>query len=584
VRRRVFLKLLVLIVVVVGVSTAALYLLVRRSWEGSLFDQVQRDLQDKVAIFASVANHEAGTVPFQELAKEMAATAHARATIIDRSGKVLADSEANAAEMENHANRTEFIAALKGQSGGSSRISRTLGIEFLYIASPTDFGAVRLAYPLAEISANTGRVQAKLLEAAGISLLVGFIVAWIAAESISRRLRRMVSFAQEIAAGNLAARLPETGSDEIAILSTALDKTAASMERSFRNLESSRQQLETLLNSMEDAVVAVSPEREIAWFNGAMKRMSASTVAVGTPLIRAVRDPDFLRVVADVLEKQKTQTVTLYSVVPGHTFGMTSAPLPDGGAVCVLRDNTDIVRVERTRRDFIANVSHELRTPLTSLLGYTETLLDEPLDTKSHEFLEIIRRSAQRMSRLTDDLLTLARVESGEDPLEPAPVSAHDLLRDAQIAFNEAARSKGLSVDLAHAPDIPVYADRDAVHQVFTNLIDNALKYASGTKRIEIGAAERAADIEFYVRDFGPGIPSEHLPRLFERFYRVDKARSREAGGTGLGLAIVKHIVLNHGGQIGVTSSLGHGARFWFRLPLADVKAEVSAEAGTKSR
>ena len=583
-RRRIFLKLFVLIVVVVGVSTAALYVLVRRSWEDSLFEQLQRDLQEKVAIFAGTANHEAGTVSFQQLAKEIAAAGHARATVIDRYGKVLADSEANAAEMENHANRPEFSAALKGESGRNSRVSHTLGIEFLYVAAPTDFGAVRLAYPLAEVRGNIRRVQAKLLEAAGISLLVGFIVALIAAESISRRLGRMVTFAQEIAAGNLAARLPESGSDEIAILAAALDKTAASMERSFRNLESSRQQLETLLNSMEDAVVAVSPDREVAWFNGAMKRMSASTVGVGTPLIRAVRDPDFLRVITDVLEKKQTQTVTLYSVVPGHTFGMTSAPLPDGGAVCVLRDNTDIVRVERTRRDFIANVSHELRTPLTSLLGYTETLLDEPLEAKAHEFLEIIRRSAQRMSRLTDDLLTLARVESGEDPLEQAPVSAHDLLRDAQIVFNEAVRAKGLSVEVAQATDTLVYADRDAVHQVFTNLIDNALKYASGTKKIEIGAVERAADIEFYVRDFGPGIPSEHLPRLFERFYRVDKARSREAGGTGLGLAIVKHIVLNHGGQIGVTSDLGHGARFWFRLPLANVKAEVSAEAGAQSR
>jgi two-component system phosphate regulon sensor histidine kinase PhoR len=258
--------------------------------------------------------------------------------------------------------------------------------------------------------------------------------------------------------------------------------------------------------------------------------------------------------------------------------------LPDGGAVCVLRDSTEIVRVERTRRDFIANVSHELRTPLTSLLGYAETLLDEPLESKTREFLEIIRRNAQRMSRLTDDLLTLARVESGEDPLEQAPVLAHDLLRDAQIAFNEVARVKGLTIEIAKSPDSLVLADRDAVHQVFANLIDNALKYASGTKKIEIGAVDRAADVEFFVRDFGPGIPSEHLARLFERFYRVDKARSREAGGTGLGLAIVKHIVLNHGGQVGVTSDLGHGAMFWFRLPMAQVADERTAATGAKRR
>jgi two-component system, OmpR family, phosphate regulon sensor histidine kinase PhoR len=583
-RKRIFLKLFLLIIAVVGVSTAALDILVRRSWEASLSAQLQRDLEDKVQMFAGRSNREAGSIPFQQLAVEVAAAAHARATIIDRTGKVLADSEAKSEEMENHAARPEFVAALNGHIGGNTRTSHTLGIEFRYVAAPTSFGAVRLAYPLASIRADIRRVRLELIEASAIALCVGLVLALVAAESISRRLRRMVAFAEEIAAGNLAARLPETGSDEIATLAIALDKTARQLEANFRNLESSRQQLETLLNSMEDAVVAVFSTREIAWFNGAMERMSTGVIAVGTPLIRAVRDPDFLRVVADVLEHQKTQNATIYSVVPGRTFGMTGAPLPDGGAVCVLRDSTEIVRVERTRRDFIANVSHELRTPLTSLLGYTETLLDEPLESRTREFLEIIRRNAQRMSRLTDDLLTLARVESGEDRLEQAAVPARDLLRDAQISFNEVARVKGLAIEIAGSPQSLVFADRDAVHQVFANLIDNALKYASGTMKIEIGAVERDTDVEFFVRDLGPGIPSEHLARLFERFYRVDKARSREAGGTGLGLAIVKHIVLNHGGQIGVSSDLGHGAMFWFRLPLAEVADESTAATGVKNR
>jgi two-component system phosphate regulon sensor histidine kinase PhoR len=301
-----------------------------------------------------------------------------------------------------------------------------------------------------------------------------------------------------------------------------------------------------------------------------MERLATSSISVGTPLIRAVRDPDLLRVVADVLERREVENVTLFSVAPGRIFGATSAPLPDGGAVCVLRDSTEIARVERTRRDFIANVSHELRTPLTSLLGYTETLIDESADPKARDFLEIIRRNAHRMSRLTEDLLTLARVESGEDRLQPAAVPAIELLRDAQASFNEVAKNKGLAIELADSPELQVLADKDAVHQVFANLIDNALKYASGSKKIQIGAIQREENVEFYVRDFGSGISSEHLPRLFERFYRVDKARSREAGGTGLGLAIVKHIVLNHGGQVGVTSDLGHGSAFWFRLPVLE--------------
>jgi two-component system phosphate regulon sensor histidine kinase PhoR len=426
-------------------------------------------------------------------------------------------------------------------------------------------------------------LEIELLQAAGISLLAGALIALAGAGSVTRRLRRIETFAQEIADGNLSARLPDSGSDEISALATLLDKTARRVETNFRELENERLQLETLLNSMEDAVVAVSAKREVEWFNGAMKRLSASAVSVGTPLIRAVRDPDFLRVVEDVLEQQKPQSVTLFSIAPGRTFGMTSAPLPDGGAVCVLRDNTAIARVERTRRDFIANVSHELRTPLTSLLGYTETLIDESLDPKAREFLEIIRRNAQRMSRLTEDLLTLARVESGEDRLQEGPVSSRELLRDAQASFSELTRNRGVTIEIAEPRDLEVVADKDAIHQVFANLIDNALKYASGNKKIEIGAVERGGEIEFYVRDFGPGIPSEHLPRLFERFYRVDKARSREAGGTGLGLAIVKHIVLNHGGRAGVSSELGHGSVFWFRLPLAEDSLPSSTEAERKA-
>ncbi len=581
--QRVFFKLLLLIVLVVGVSTAALDVLVRRTWEASLSSELQQDLQDKVKMFAVRANHEGGVVPFQQLADEEAAAARARATIIDRSGKVLGDSEAQASVMENHATRPEFSSALQGQPGSDTRISHTLGIEFRYVAAPTSFGAVRLAYPLSSITAGVRKIEKELLEASGIALLFGFVVALIAAQSVARRLRKMVGFAQEIAAGHLAARLPESGSDEIAVLATTLDKTARQLEINFRTLESSRQQLETLLNSMNDAVVAVSPNREVAWFNGAMKSLVAGSISVGTPLIRAVRDPDLLRVVDEVLRGRKVGHATLFSVAPGRTFGMTSAPLPDGGAVCVLRDSTEIARVERTRRDFIANVSHELRTPLTSLLGYTETLFDESPDPKAREFLDIIRRNAQRMSRLTEDLLTLARVESGEDPLEPAPVLAQELLRDAQVSFNEVAKSKGIAIEIAKSPEVQVFADRDAIHQVFANLIDNALKYASGNKNILVGAEERQqGNVEFYVRDFGPGIPSEHLPRLFERFYRVDKARSREAGGTGLGLAIVKHIVLNHGGEAGVTSELGHGSTFWFRLPRAAVRVDASVVTGAK--
>ena len=248
--------------------------------------------------------------------------------------------------------------------------------------------------------------------------------------------------------------------------------------------------------------------------------------------------------------------------MPGRAFDVTAAPLPDGGVVAVLRDLTETERVEKTRRDFIANVSHELRTPLTSIQGYTETLLDtiaeEPASTR--EFLEIIRKNTARMSRF-----------------ETEPVPPVELLHDAEESFREIARGQGIDLQIMEsqngtgsAESLPmVLADREAIHQVFSNLIDNAMKYGRGGGRVELGARAAQRGIEFYVRDFGAGISSEHLPRLFERFYRVDKARSRESGGTGLGLAIAKHIMRAHRGSIRAESELNHGSMFVFTLPTA---------------
>jgi two-component system phosphate regulon sensor histidine kinase PhoR len=248
--------------------------------------------------------------------------------------------------------------------------------------------------------------------------------------------------------------------------------------------------------------------------------------------------------------------------------------------VAVLHDLTESERLEKTRRDFIANVSHELRTPLTSIQGYTETLLDGTAENGHvREFLEIIRKNAIRMSRLTEDLLTLARVESGEQRFDPQPVSSAELLQDAIESFREIARSQGVDLIVEDSAAGFVNADREAIHQVFSNLIDNAMKYAGGGKRVVLGARPAPDAVEFYVRDFGPGIPSEHLPRLFERFYRVDKARSRESGGTGLGLAIAKHVVLAHSGSIRAESELNHGSTFFFRLPLAAIEAVDTAPA-----
>jgi two-component system phosphate regulon sensor histidine kinase PhoR len=412
----------------------------------------------------------------------------------------------------------------------------------------------------------------ELLWSGLIALLLALPVAAWASIRIMGRLQRVVDFARRIAGGDLGARLQHSGADELSEMEAALNLTAERLGRSFTEVESHRQELAAMLDSMQEAVVAVTAEGQVRWSNAVMQRMAGTNIRAGRPLAHSVRDPDLLACVKGALEDGEVRTGRASSLSPGRVFEVNAAPLPSGGALAVLHDVSRIEAAERTRRDFIANVSHELRTPLTSIQGYVETLLDDsPPDAETaREFLYIIQRSARRMNRLTEDLLTLAGVESPDYKLVRQPIRASALVDDAVASLGGLISDAGLQLKLEDAPDDPVLADPDAVNQVFGNLIENALKYGGTGGRICLGARRLEHGVEFWVRDLGPGIPSEHLGRLFERFYRVDKARSRESGGTGLGLAIVRHIVQAHGGLVRAESELGSGAAFFFTLPLAD--------------
>ena len=571
-RSRIFLKLMAIFILVIVAATLTFDLSIRGAWENSLRQEIERSLREKTLLFARRVNAD-NSHDLQNLTAQEAHAAGARATVIDADGKVLADSEATPSSMENHAHRPEFISALKGDIGMDTRRSHTIGVPFLYVAVPIAGGAVRLAYPLSDIETATARVDRTLWLGSGIAFGVAVLLAGITAQLTARRLQRIVSFANRISAGDLTARVNDSSTDEVGVVAEVLNTTAQRLENSFADLRTSQHQLETLLNSMQDAVIAVGPDERVQWANQMMSRLVPQGARLNAPIVETVRDPDFLRAVRAASESGRVCSARASSVILGRAFDVTAAPLPGGGAVAVLRDLTETERVEKTRRDFIANVSHELRTPLTSIQGYTETLLDAAShDDASREFLEIIRKNAARMSRLTEDLLTLARVESGEQRFDVQPVASGELLQEAVQSFREVARAHGVDLKIEDTAQSEVNADREAVHQVFSNLIDNALKYGGSGGSIILGAHPSPRGVEFYVQDFGPGIASEHLPRLFERFYRVDKARSRESGGTGLGLAIAKHIVLAHGGAIGAESELNHGSRFLFTLPLAQVE------------
>jgi two-component system phosphate regulon sensor histidine kinase PhoR len=373
-------------------------------------------------------------------------------------------------------------------------------------------------------------------------------------------------------------------------LAHAISVASDHVERALNGASESRRELEAMIDSMQDAVVAVDAAGRIQWSNQRLQRLLpdtsySSALRLGHALVQTIRDPGVLECVRRTLDQRIVSEGRSTSLVPGRIFEVNVSPMPGGGAVAVFHDITRIEQVERTQRDFVANVSHELRTPLTSISGYVETLLDHEasLSPQAREFLSTILKNATRMNRLTEDLLVMARVESSEQELHPAPIPADILVRDAVQAMSGLVQDTAAILEIGETTTAEVVADTDAILQVLSNLIENGIKYGQARDephcRILVSAREVSdpngshgpggGAVEFSVRDFGPGIASEHLNRIFERFYRVDKARSRESGGTGLGLAIARHMVQTHGGSIRAESELNAGSNFIFTLPKA---------------
>ena len=331
----VFFKLLGAFLVVILTATFVLNIEIGKGWTQSLRSQIEKSLQQETRLFAYRVDNDT-SAPLQDIVKQVSGAAHARATIIDRTGKVLADSEAAPESMENHAHRPEFVAALKGMDGEASRTSKTLGVDFLYTAAPIKNGAVRLAYPLAAIKESSQRIQRSLIRGSLLALFTAVVLAAAAAVLISRRLQRIVSFAERIAAGNLAARIDIDSADEIARVAMALNTTAERLEQSFAELESSRQQLEAVLNSMQAPVIAVNREERVEWVNGAMNRLMPNRVRLHAPLIETIREPDLLLSVRETIQMRRIHTTRAH-ILPGRIYEATIAPMLAGSAVVLLR-------------------------------------------------------------------------------------------------------------------------------------------------------------------------------------------------------------------------------------------------------
>jgi two-component system phosphate regulon sensor histidine kinase PhoR len=522
-----------------------------------------------------------------------AARSGARVTIIDNAGRVLVDSEADADKMENHANRPEVQDALARGTGQSVHRSVTLGRELVYRAQRYDQPGnapivIRLALPLSQIDLSLVELRQRQLVATLIVLLIGALVAFAFARMFAARVQRLQRFSQRIAEGDFRPLIREGPRDELSDLADTLNLTAARMDREIRLLSGERNRSSAILRSMVEGVAVIDAEERVVFYNRAFSEILNvdAAGAEGRPLIEVVRNSDLLSLIRRALHGEEgLQTDITMGITQTQSFSITAAPVKaldvsasgrapnekPSGAVVVLHDVTELRRLERVRQDFVANVSHEFKTPLTAIQGFAETLLAGALDDpeNNRRFLEIIRNHAMRLARLTNDLLKLARIEAGKMELEFSSVGLLELIEACTETTLLKANRKEITLEITVPPQLPtVRGDAALLRDVLQNLLDNAIQYTPPRGHISVVASATTREAIITVADTGIGIPLADSERIFERFYRVDAARSREAGGTGLGLSIAKHIVEAHGGKLWVESTVGQGSKFSFSLPL----------------
>ena len=569
-------RLLVIPAVVVLGAVSLLTLLESRSQRKWILERETSGLTRLVREAARTATAE--PEGWQPVADSLDARYGVRATVIAADGAVLSDSRADASNMENHAAREEVRAALRGGTGVAVRRSATTGEEFLYVAAPMvrDSAAVlRLAEPLEVVRRAADSLTRLSAAAASIALLASVLVLSYMSGRFARRLMRLQVVARRIGEGEPGVRAPEDPGDDLGQLGRALNDMRVELDARLEALRRERDDRERILAHMSDGVALLDGADRIVHVNFRLTELldAAHRPEPGTPFTSFARVPELAEMAAEARRQGRT---TERELKPWSTrAGSARASVtPLGGTapepvLIVLHDLSQNEALHRMRQDFVANVSHELRTPLTSLRGYAETLLEGGLDdTENREhFVRVIRDGAVRLQALVEDLLTLAELERPDVALRRERFDLHALAAAQVDASRDAAQRAGLGLELRAGEPVWVDGDRVQIEQVIANLLDNALKYTEhGRVTVATGLAPGEAWCE--VRDTGPGIPFEDQPRIFERFYRVDKARSREKGGTGLGLSIVKHALQLHGGDVTVKSRVGEGSVFRFRIPV----------------
>lgn len=559
-------RLLLQSLAIVAVMVVSVVLIIDNQLHSRITEQMIHDLAGEARLLA--IQWKEGVDPDSLADGAGVATGH-RVTLIDPAGHVVGDSEFDGTALQglqNHSSRPEIVAARANGVGSIRRMSPSTGEEQLYVAVKAPRGTARVSVTTTAVEGLFASARNGVLTAGLISFLLAAVLAALFSRAVSKPITDLRDVAQSIAAGERRRYPALSAPGEVGDLADAVHRLAEQLEARLSALTAERSVLSALVESLNEGVVAISPANDVVRINDTGRKQLGIDRPVPFSLDFLPRESAFRSAILLALGGSETEPEEI--VLGNRTLSLTARPLSGGGAVLALFDLTPIKRLEAVRRDFVANVSHELRTPLTIVGGFAETLQDPELSPERRaRFASTILSNAQRMQRIVDELLDLSRIESGHWQPHPQAVRVADVAREVFARSADAAQSAGISLETNIDPGAEVInADRTAVEQILINLVENALRYTS-RGRIAIETSPEAAGVVLSVSDTGSGIPPEHLPRIFERFYRVDSGRSREAGGTGLGLAIVKHLVDAHGGWVDARSTLGAGTTIRLFFP-----------------
>jgi len=575
-------KLLVVLAAACAVLAVLTVFFVGRTMRADQLARQRERLGAETSILAAWVADAPGFESVQRFAAERGRALGLRITLIGKEGTVLADSARQSDElaaMESHLSRPEIQAAASGGSGWSVRRSETFNVDYLYVAARVPgagpVGFVRAAYPYERVEAAAAKARNRVFLFALASLLALAGVAYLGARRLSKPVEEIAAAAERAALGEPGDAPALDGGGEIGRLARAIARMKESLTEKISEIEEEQRFLLSVLGGMREGLLLVGPDRRIRLANEAFRQVFGLPFdPTGRMLAEVIRDPNVLRDLESARSEDREVRSSLVEAVSGRSFEIRVTPLPARGggtrdALFLFLDVTRLEALESVRQEFVANVSHELRTPLTSIKAFVETLLEGRLQDpeNSLKFLGIVQKHADRMDALIDDLTDLSLIETGAITLQLRPVDLNDLAHEVAANLEPHSRRSQVELRVEIPEGFEVRADRRRLEQILVNLIENGIKFNKPGGSVTVSASTVDARPVVVVEDTGVGIPADSAEQVFHRFYRVDKARSKDLGGTGLGLSIVKHLMRLHGGQVRLESELGHGARFHLEFP-----------------